>query len=116
MLRYLLNSSTVKRVSHGVPVMGLLLVGQVTVLAASHLAKLDGTQRRRLLALLRQSRGRPGMLREGERSELAGLLAAMELRLFLGSAVRRLSPVPMPKRLLYGPRDSSARAALARRD
>ena len=50
----------------------------------------------------------------GEREELAALTAILEPRLFLGSAAKRLSPVPMPKRLLYGPRGSAARSAAAK--
>ena len=36
--------------------------------------------------------------------ELRILVAKFEPRLFVGSTVKRLSPVPVPKRLLYGPR------------
>lgn len=75
------------------------------------MARLDGAQRRRLLALARKSGGRPGSLSEKEREELAALLADLEPRLFLGSTLRRLSPMPLPKRLLYGPRGSRTRKA-----
>jgi hypothetical protein len=44
------------------------------------------------------------------------LLARLEPRLFVGTAVKRLSPVPLPKRLLYGPRKGAARAALVARN
>ena len=115
MLRLLSKSGPLKRLSHGVPIGAVLLAGQVLVIAWSHIAKLDGAQRRRLVALLAQSKGRPGSLSKSEREELAGLFAILEPRLFLGSAAKRLSPVPMPQRLLYGPRGSSARAAASRR-
>jgi hypothetical protein len=59
-----------------------------------HFAKLNGAQRRRLVALVRQARGRPSSLGEAERHELGALLATLEPRLFIGSAVVRLSPVP----------------------
>ena len=88
---------------------------ELAAMAWAHISKLDSIQRRRLLILLAQTRGRPGSLGKGEREELAFLLAILEPRLFLGSAAKRLSPVPMPKRLLYGPRSSSARAAAAQR-
>jgi hypothetical protein len=84
-------------------------------MARSHLAKLDGAQRRRLLALVRQARGRPSSLSEAERQELSALLATLEPRVFIGSTVKRVSPVPVPKRLLYGPRRSAARTAASRR-
>ena len=116
MLRTLARSRWVRRVSHGVPVARLLLVADVAMVAGRHLGRLDGAQRRRLLTLLARSRGRPSTLTAPERRELLYLLARLEPRLFLGTAVRRLSPVPVPKRLLYGPRGSPARAALTRGD
>jgi hypothetical protein len=112
----LARSRWVKRVSHGVPVARLLLIGEVAIVARRHLGRLDAVQRRRLLALLVRSRGRPSSLTPAERRELLYLLARLEPRLFLGTAVRRLSPVPMPRRVLYGPRGSAARAALKRGD
>jgi hypothetical protein len=115
MLHLLARSRWAKRLSHGVPVARLLLVAEVAMLAGRHLGKLDRSQRRRLLALLLRARGRPGRLGAGERRELVGLMARLEPRLFLGTAIGRLSPVPVPKRLLYGRRGSRARAALARR-
>lgn len=114
-LRLVLKRSWLKRLTRGFPVLGLLLAAEVALMARGHLAKLDGAQRRRLLALVRQARGRPSSLGEAERQELGALLATLEARLFIGSAVRRLSPMPMPKRLLYGPRGSAARTAAARR-
>jgi hypothetical protein len=115
MLRFLIKGTPLKRLAHGVPIGAVLLAGQVAAMAWAHLAKLDSTQRRRLLALLAQTRGRPGSLSQSERAELAALIAILEPRLFLGSATRRLSPVPVPQRLLYGPRGSSARVAAKRR-
>ncbi len=108
-----LTRSLLKRLAPGLPVGGLLLSAEVAVLAGRHVSKLDGAQRRRLLALVRQTRGRPGALAPAERLELLALLASLEPRLFLGSAVRSVSPVPLPKRLLYGPRRSAARKAAA---
>jgi hypothetical protein len=115
MLRLLIKGAPLKRLAHGVPIVGMLLVAEVAAMAWAHLTKLNSTQRRRLFALLAQSRGRPGSLTENEREELAFLFAILEPRLFLGSATKRLSPVPVPQRLLYGPRGSSARAAAAQR-
>lgn len=101
--------------TRGVPVARLLLVAEVLILAQRHLSKLDRRQRRRLFALLLRARGRPRSLTFAERREFLYLVAKLEPRLLLGSAVRRLSPVPVPKRLLYGRRGSPARAALSRR-
>ena len=116
MLGLVLRSRWLERLSHGIPVARLLLVGEVALLAAQHLARLDRIQRRRLLALMVATHGRPARLRAGERAELMLLLARLEPRLFLGLAVRRLSPMPLPKRVLYGPRRGPTRAALERRN
>lgn len=116
MLRLLLSSASVKRLSRGVPVARLLLVAEVCFLAYHHLSKLDSPQRRRLWTLLVRSRGWPRSLTAAERLEFLYLAARLEPRLFLGTAVRRVSPVPLPKRLLYGRRGSPARAALLRRN
>jgi hypothetical protein len=113
MLRFLTKAGPLKRLTHGIPIGAIFLAGQVAAIAWAHLAKLDGAQRRRLLALVAQSRGRPGSLSKSEREELAALFSILEPRLFLGSATKRLSPVPVPKRLLYGSRGSSARTAAA---
>jgi hypothetical protein len=103
----------VRRISHGVPIARLLLVADVALLARRHITRLDRSERRRLLALLARTRGRPGALTGAERRELTMLLARLEPRLFVGLAVKRLSPVPVPKRVLYGRRSSPARRALA---
>ncbi len=99
MLRFLLKRRWVKRMAPGLPVGSLLLTADLAMLAGKHVARLDGAQRRRLVALVRETRGRPSTLDEAERRELRILLAALEPRLFVGSAVRRVSPVPLPKRL-----------------
>jgi hypothetical protein len=97
------------------PVMKTLLAVEVAAMAWAHLGKLTGAQRRRALTLLAQSRGRPGALSEAERRELVAIFAALEPRLFAGSVARRLSPLPVPKRVLYGPRGAPARKAVAER-
>jgi hypothetical protein len=102
-------------VTRGVPVGHILVAVEVAALAYQHLSRLTRAQRSRLLALVIRSRGRPGSLSPAERRELLGLVSKLEPRLFLGMTARRLSPVPLPKRLLYGRRGSAARAALSRR-
>jgi hypothetical protein len=93
----------------------MLLAGELALMAARHVARLDVAQRRRLLALLGKSAGGPSSLSESERRELLALLDRLEPRLFFGSTLRRLSPMPLPKRLLYGPRGSNARTAASKR-
>jgi hypothetical protein len=105
--------SLAKRIGGTISLAPLLLAGEMTLIAGRHIAKLDGTQRRRLVSLLGQARGRPSSLTEAERREVLALIAVLEPRLFLGSAVRTVSPLPVPKRILYGPRGSDARKAAA---
>ena len=102
MLRSLIKHTPIKRLTRGVPVMGLLLAAEVAVLAKRHLTKLDGAERRRLLELVVRARGRRGTLSEAERDELSSLVATLEPRAFAGSAAEKLSPLPVPERLLYG--------------
>jgi hypothetical protein len=105
MLRFLLKHAP-KRLTRGVPVLALLSAAEVALLAKTHVTKLSGAERRRLLALVGKARGRPSELNEREHDELAALLAKLEPRRFVGSVADRLSPVPVPKRMLYGkPRD-----------
>ena len=82
----------------------LLLLGEIALFAGRHLAKLEPRERRRLATLLARGVRRRGALSAIERAELFFLLAKLEPRSFVGSAVRRLSPVPIPRRLLEGKR------------
>jgi hypothetical protein len=66
--------------------------------------RLDRHERQRLIELTRAGRGRRRNLSEAEREELAVLIAKVEPRLLAGHAVQKLSPLPLPRRLVYGPR------------
>ena len=66
--------------------------------------RLTPQERRRLLELIRDARGRPSRLTGAERDELAALVARLEPRLLAGEAADRISPVPLPRRLVRGPR------------
>jgi hypothetical protein len=116
MLRFLLEHTPVKRLARGVPVVGLLSAAEVAKLAKQHLDKLDGAEQRRALTLVAKARGGPGALSAAERSELAKLVVKLQPRAFVGSAADHFSPLPVPKRLLYGRRGSAAREAAAERD
>jgi len=102
------------RVIRGVPLARILLIAELGLMTSRHLGRLDAGQRGRLFSLFIRARGRPRSLTAAERIEFLGLLARLEPRLFMGMAFQRLSPVPLPKRLLYGRRESTARAALRR--
>jgi hypothetical protein len=87
-----------------VPMLKMLVAAEVFLLARDHALWLTPQERRRLFALVRLGRGRRRNLTEQERSELASLIAKFEPRMFAGETVEKLSPVPLPRRLLYGPR------------
>ncbi|HEX8074777.1 MAG TPA: hypothetical protein VF545_07335 [Thermoleophilaceae bacterium] len=84
------------------PILKVLAIGEIALLARSHLSKLDPDERRRLVALIRAGRGRPRNLSTAERDELTGLVAKAEPRLFAGSVADKLSPVPLPRRVVQG--------------
>jgi hypothetical protein len=85
-----------------IPLVRLLALGEIALLARDHVARLSPAERRRLAALVRTGRGRRSRLTVREREELEGLLAKLGPRELLGDAVERLSPLPLPRRLLYG--------------
>ena len=84
----------------------VLAAAEIAMLAREHVLMLDSGERRRLFELVRIGRGRRRNLSEPERDELTELVAKMEPRLLAGHAVNKLSPVPIPRRLVYGPRRS----------
>ena len=86
------------------PVLKLLAIGEIALLARTHVQKLDAGERRRLLELLRKAHGRPSHLSTEEHDELSRLVAKAEPRLFAGLAADRLSPVPLPRRVVEGRR------------
>ena len=90
------------------PVFKLIAVGEIALLARSHVARLDPAERRRLVELLRIGRGRSRNLSEAERDEFQRLVAKAEPRVFAGMAADKLSPVPLPKRFTHGRRGRAA--------
>ena len=115
MLGFLIKRGPLNGLAKAVPFARVLLAAEIAGMAWGHLTKLSRPQRRRALALLVKSQGRPSRLSQHERGELAALAAAFEPRLLAGSAVRRLSPLPVPRRVLYGRRGAPARKAIAQR-
>jgi hypothetical protein len=53
---------------------------------------------------VRTGRGRPSKLSDAERAELRELVAKAEPRLFAGTVADALSPLPLPRRVVHGPR------------
>jgi len=81
------------------PVMRLLLLGEVLLLARDHIEKLTPRERRRLIVLMRDARGRPANLSGGQRDELERLIAKAEPGLFAAVAADKLSPIGLPDRV-----------------
>jgi hypothetical protein len=92
-----------------VPVLRLLAAAEIALLAREHVMRLDRPERQRLVELVRIGRGRRRNLSDSEREELSGLIAKVEPRLLAGQAVEKLSPLPLPRRLVYGPRSRGKR-------
>ncbi len=86
------------------PVLKLLAIGEIALAARTHAMKLDAAERSRLVELVRTGRGRPSRLSEAERAELRELVAKAEPRLFAGTVADAISPLPLPRRLVRGPR------------
>jgi hypothetical protein len=90
-----------------IPVVKLLAAAELALLARDHLARLSPSERRRLIVLVRVGRGRRSRLTDAERDELEGLLIKLQPRLLVGEAINRLSPLPLPRRLVFGPKNRS---------
>lgn len=86
------------------PVFKLLAIAEIALLARDHVSKLEPDERRRLVELVRKGRGRRRNLSDEEREELAALVAKVDPRRFAGLVADKLSPVPLPKRIVYGRR------------
>jgi hypothetical protein len=82
----------------------LLAVAEIGMLAHNHFRRLNPGDRRRLIELMRKAHGRPGNLTASQRDELRDLVAKLEPRLLAGEAANRLSPFPLPGRVVRGPR------------
>ncbi len=88
------------------PIFKLLAAAEIAILARQHLNRLTPAERRRLVELVKKGRGRPSHLSEPEREELHTLVAKTEPRLFAGLSADKLSPVPLPRRVVEGKRRS----------
>jgi hypothetical protein len=75
--------------------LNLLAIAGLASVARRHLQHLDKAERRRLVELVR----RGPRLSPAERHELRRLVSKLDMRGLAGSAVERISPVPLPKRL-----------------
>jgi hypothetical protein len=96
------------------PIMRLLAIGEIAVLARDHIERLTPAERRRLVVLMRRGRGRPSNLNTRDRRDLAALIAKVEPRAFAGAAADKLSPVPLPDRVVRGKQANGGRPPDAR--
>jgi hypothetical protein len=110
-----LARTALRRTGKLLPLARVLLVAELAVEAGRHIAKLTPAERSRLLELLRKGRGRPGALEQEQRDELFALVAKMEPRVFAAAAAGRLSPLPIPRRVLEGGASAVGRAIRGRR-
>jgi hypothetical protein len=98
-----------------VPVLKLLIAAEIAMMAHDHLTKLSPNERRRLMELVRIGHGRRRNLSDEQREELAELISRMEPRLLVGRALNKVSPVNLPRRVVYGPRQTRRNAKGQRR-
>ena len=71
-----------------IPFLKLMALAQIGILAHQHYKRLNATERKRLLEIMRHPRG----MSAGDRSELKGLVAKMEPGAFAGTAARHATP------------------------
>ena len=83
-----------------IPMARLVAAGQIVLLARRHWHRLEPYERRRLITLVRVAGGRRGRLTYGERTELLGLIAKADPKLFAGLVMKKFSPLPIPKRMV----------------
>jgi tellurite resistance protein len=82
------------------PLFKLIAVVQLALLARRHLGALTPAERRRMAELARRGH----RLTAAERTELRALAMKLEPRAFAAAAADRMSPFPLPRRLLAGRR------------
>jgi hypothetical protein len=87
-----------------IPVVRLLFLAEVAMMARQHLMRLEPAERRRLAELVRRGRGRSSNLPPDEADELRELVARLEPRVLAGETLLRVSPVPLPRRMVVGSR------------
>lgn len=80
------------------PMARLVILAEVAMLAKDHFERLTPVERRRLVLLVKETRGRPSNLSEKQRRELEKLVAKIEPKAFASNAVDKLSPVPVKRR------------------
>jgi hypothetical protein len=80
------------------PLARMLILAEVGMLAKDHFERLSPTERRRLVVLVRDAKGRPSNLSARNRRELEDLVAKIEPKRFAATAAERFSPVPLSRK------------------
>ena len=88
------------RTVRAIPFFKILAIAQIALLARRHLVALTPIERRRLAELVRHGHHLSGP----ERRELRDLVMKLEPRAFAVYAADKMSPFPLPKRVLSGRR------------
>jgi hypothetical protein len=98
-------ASKLWKLTHELPLAQLVAAGQIVLMARRHWHRLEPDERRRLVSLVRRAHGRSRNLPPRERAEMARLIHKADPRLFAGLLAQRFSPVPIPRRVLFGRRN-----------
>jgi hypothetical protein len=80
------------------PLARVVILAEVAMLAKTHFERLTPSERRRLVVLVKQTRGRPSSLSDRQRHELEKLIAKVEPKAFASNAVDKFSPIPTKRR------------------
>jgi hypothetical protein len=80
------------------PLARLVILAEVAMLAKDHFERLTPPERRRLVILVKDAKGRRSNLSDRERRELEQLIAKVEPKLFASLAVEKFSPLPRKRR------------------
>jgi hypothetical protein len=80
------------------PLARIVILAEVAMLAKAHYERLTPAERRRLVLLVRETKGRPSNLSERQRRELEKLVAKVEPKVFASQAVEKFSPIPTKRR------------------
>jgi hypothetical protein len=86
------------------PVLKLLAIAEIALIVRDHFFLLTPRERGRMFELVRKGKGGRGALTDRERQELARLVAKAQPRRFAGLVADKMSPVPLPGRIVNGPR------------
>jgi hypothetical protein len=80
------------------PLARVVILAEVAILAKDHFERLTPPERRRLVVLVKDARGRPSHLSDRERRELEALIAKVEPKVFASHAAQKFSPLPTKRK------------------